>query len=84
MSTEKSSELFSTRLNFVALLMVIVVANDIAIIEKTRPNTLKKFIRPNEDIERKVGLKALEFDPNKMHQSYLYGRETAEKYFKDV
>ncbi len=39
------------------------VADDMAIVEKSQPGTLKTLIRLTEDIEQKVGLSALSFDP---------------------
>ena len=61
-----------------------VVENDIAIVERTKPGTLKALIRPNEDIELKVGLKALSFDPAKMIDSYNFGRDCAKTHFQNL
>ena len=60
-----------------------VVENDIDAIKRAKPGILKALIRPNEDIELKVGLKALSFDPAKMMDSYNFGRDCAKIYFQN-
>lgn len=59
-----------------------VLENNIAEAERRKPGLLKALIRPVEDIEKKIGLSALSFDPAKMMDSYNYGRETAKEYFR--
>ncbi len=58
-----------------------VLENNITEGEKQKPGLLKALIRPEEDIEKKISLSALSFDPQKMMDSLNYGRETARIYF---
>jgi len=69
-------------MRLLSVLLDEIVANDIDIVKAKRPGILTALIRPTEDIEEKVGLPALSFDPMKMMKSYTYGRNCAKEYFR--